>query len=569
MNILKQKIQYIYSLLKKSIQEFPVTITAIMLISIIVVLDLEIFEDYISHILTFGFVFIDGTFLIETLFREKKYNEKILFYIGSAILAGIFVYITENYKLFSSQMLTIIYKLYTCYLITLFTLAVYWNFKKCGKSFEEYMTNLFSNMFKTSIIYGILAIGVAIVTSIFISLILDGEGYFLLGKLEILILGFYYFPTLVYSFRNEEEGKSKFLRVIIKYVLGILLISAFVIIYMYIIKIIINKDMPSNQIFRILAALFILGMPIWTMIQSFKEEKTIDKISNALPALFIPFIILQIYSIGIRIYNNGITISRYLCIMLIIFEIFYTFIYLKKRENIAQIFKVFIVLTYISVIIPFVNMISVSNWSQYNNLKIFVEKSEYTDDDERKISGAYFYLKNDIDGEKLLSKLQLSKEDKKQIENMKYEYNKYDYNYSTKKYIRQSTKISELDTKEYKKVYFVDIREYFYSNENKKKINDIFSNFELKIDGIDKSINVDIYNEVSEYIKQYNDYYTSSNIYSNYNSTKDYFEKNNKIQLEKNKVLVLEEFAVDYDEITEEVESYGLKGYLLTKNDIN
>ena len=82
---------------------------------------------------------------------------------------------------------------------------------------------------------------------------------------------------------------------------------------MYIIKIIVFKDMPSNQIFRILAALFILGCPIWTMVCNFKEDTIIDKINKLLPKLFIPFIILQIYSIGVRILENGITENRYLC----------------------------------------------------------------------------------------------------------------------------------------------------------------------------------------------------------------------------------------------------------------
>ena len=59
---------------------------------------------------------------------------------------------------------------------------------------------------------------------------------------------------------------------VIKYVLGILVIIAFAIIYLYIAKIIILRDIPSNQIFRILATLFIIGFPIWTMSKSFENN---------------------------------------------------------------------------------------------------------------------------------------------------------------------------------------------------------------------------------------------------------------------------------------------------------
>ena len=158
---------------------------------------------------------------------------------------------------------------------------------------------------------------------------------------------------------------------------------------MYIIKIIFLRDIPSNLIFRILSALFIIGLPVWTMILSFKENTTLDKINRKLPLLFIPFIILQIYSIGTRILSNGITELRYLCLMLIIFEIVYIIIYLTKKEKVSRILLVFLALTVISTIAPYINMFTISNLSQYNNLKIYKQKTEYSEEEKTKIYGAY------------------------------------------------------------------------------------------------------------------------------------------------------------------------------------
>lgn len=62
---------------------------------------------------------------------------------------------------------------------------------------------------------------------------------------------------------------------------------------MYIIKILVLRQMPKNQIFRILSSLFIIGMPIWSMAQYFKDENFWYNVSSKLAIAFIPFIILQ------------------------------------------------------------------------------------------------------------------------------------------------------------------------------------------------------------------------------------------------------------------------------------
>ena len=57
--------------------------------------------------------------------------------------------------------------------------------------------------------------------------------------------------------------------------------------------------------------------------------------------------------------------------MLIIFEIVYIIIYLTKKEKVSRILLVFLALTVISTIAPYINMFTISNLSQYNNLKIY------------------------------------------------------------------------------------------------------------------------------------------------------------------------------------------------------
>ena len=68
--------------------------------------------------------------------------------------------------------------------------------------------------------------------------------------------------------------------------------------------------------------------------------------------------------------------------MLILFEIIYIGIYIKNKEKIANSLIVFIALAIISGIVPYINMFNISNISQYNNLKIYNQKSTYSEEEK-------------------------------------------------------------------------------------------------------------------------------------------------------------------------------------------
>lgn len=552
---IKEKIYNLLKTLKKSIEKFPLTIVAVLFLTLVYTINLDndlIDITILENISLFIIIFASSAFLIEIIL-ENKIKKRIIYYIISAIWATILTFamnmeegllgMSKEVFLFRVGRVTI------CYLIAVIVLAIYYNYKKLDKTFEQYVTTTFIKIFKTSLIYGILAIGISIITAIFIYLILDGESYILVARMEILLLGIYYIPTILYCFYNQEEEIGKFAKIVIKYVLGTLVIAAFVIIYMYIIKIIILRDMPSNLIFRILSALFLIGLPIWTMILSFEEETTLDKINKKLPLLFIPFIILQIYSIGTRIQSNGITEPRYLCLMLIVFEIIYTIIYLIKKEKVSKILLVFVLFTVVSTIIPYINMFTISNLSQYNNLKIYKQKTEYSKEDKSKIYGAYRYLKySSIEGEKYIDNY-LTEEDQKKIlefniKNSSEKLNDIEYIYANKS-------LDYIEVEGYKKLYIIDSDSYNRNKEN-ETINEIFSNIRFYVQENNYDIDVNILPLINEYIKQ------------GY-KLDDYFEKNNELELDNNKKIILERIDLEYDDTTKKVSYYRISGYLLEK----
>lgn len=551
---LKEKIVGVLQTFKKSIGKFPLTIISAIVLTVIYTICLDNYSietTTLTNISLFIVIFASSTFLIETVL-ENKIKKKIIYYIIAAIWATVLTYavnIEEGLLGMSNTIFLFkIERFIICYLIATIVLAIYYNYKSLNKTFEQYVTSTFVTIFKTSLIYGILAIGIAMITAVFVYLILDGESYILVARMEILLFGVYYIPTVLYSFYDQEEEIGKFAKIVIKYVLGTLVIVAFAIIYMYIIKIIFLRDIPSNLIFRILSALFIIGLPVWTMILSFKENTTLDKINRKLPLLFIPFIILQIYSIGTRILSNGITELRYLCLMLIIFEIVYIIIYLTKKEKVSRILLVFLALTVISTIAPYINMFTISNLSQYNNLKIYKQKTEYSEEEKTKIYGAYNYLRHSsIEGKKYIENY-LTKDDEELIKKLKNSGTKKSDN---GKNIYVDKNINYIEVGGYKKVYKIDSYSYNSSKEN-RTIDETFSNIEINTQESNYSIEANILPLINEYVNHENE-------------MNNYSEENNELKLDENKKIILERLILEYDDTTKNVSYYNMSGYLLEK----
>lgn len=551
---LKEKIVGVLQTFKKSIGKFPLTIISAIVLTVIYTICLDNYSietTTLTNISLFIVIFASSTFLIETVL-ETKIKKKIIYYIIAAIWATVLTYavnIEEGLLGMSNTIFLFkIERFIICYLIATIVLAIYYNYKSLNKTFEQYVTSTFVTIFKTSLIYGILAIGIAMITAVFVYLILDGESYILVARMEILLFGVYYIPTVLYSFYDQEEEIGKFAKIVIKYVLGTLVIVAFAIIYMYIIKIIFLRDIPSNLIFRILSALFIIGLPVWTMILSFKENTTLDKINRKLPLLFIPFIILQIYSIGTRILSNGITELRYLCLMLIIFEIVYIIIYLTKKEKVSRILLVFLALTVISTIAPYINMFTISNLSQYNNLKIYKQKTEYSEEEKTKIYGAYNYLRySSIEGKKYIENY-LTKDDEELIKKLKNSGTKKSDN---GKNIYVDKDINYIEVEGYKKVYKIDSYSYNSSKGN-RTIDEIFSDIEINTQESNYSIEANILPLINEYVNHENE-------------MNNYSEENNELKLDENKKIILERLILEYDDTTKNVSYYNMSGYLLEK----
>ena len=342
-------------------------------------------------------------FVAESYFKKK--SARIYSYIIGFAIAGIFERFV-NYNAFGTS----IYRILIGYSIVAFLIGLFKVIKNSGLELSKYCTRAFKNLFGTGVIYGILVVGFILIMTIAISLLTSGRDYEPVMRAQIAIFGLFLVPATLLSITNTEGESSKFIEAVISFVLLPLTALATIIIYIYMLKILALRQIPQNSIYRIIAGLFVVAFPVWVMTYEYKQKnKFVEVFSKIMPIAFIPLIGLQVYSIGARIGENGITPVRYMGVMFIIFEIIAIVLSIvNKRKYLTNTVLVAAGLMAISTILPVVNMEEISNYNQAARLKNAWREGEsftsLSSEEKATASSAYRYLLIQENSEKYLPK---------------------------------------------------------------------------------------------------------------------------------------------------------------------
>ena len=342
-------------------------------------------------------------FVVESYFKKK--SARIYSYIIGFAIAGIFERFV-HYNTFGTS----IYRILIGYSIGAFLIGLFKVIKNSGLELSKYCTRAFKNLFGTGVIYGILVVGFILIMTIAISLLTSGRNYEPVMRAQIAIFGLFLVPATLLSITNTEGESSKFIEAVISFVLLPLTALATIIIYIYMLKILALRQIPQNSIYRIIAGLFVVAFPVWVMTYEYKQKnKFVEVFSKIMPIAFIPLIGLQVYSIGARIGENGITPVRYMGVMFIIFEIIAIVLSIvNKRKYLTNAVLVAAVLMAISTILPVVNMEEISNYNQASRLKNAWREGEsftsLSSEEKATASSAYRYLLIQENSEKYLPK---------------------------------------------------------------------------------------------------------------------------------------------------------------------
>ena len=256
------------------------------------------------------------------------------------------------------------------------------------------------------------------------------------------------------------------------------------------------------------------------------------------------------YSIGVRCTENGLTPTRYLGIILIIFETIAIFLNIyKDKKYVIHIYTTAIILIAVVTICPIINMQTISNINQGSRLdKAWAEGKGFEELDEREqdiIVSAYAYLKKQEDGEKYIPK-RLSRLGLGNILQDRLEPYKATTCYSAKSasYLLDSNGV-------------VSIEGYKVMSRIIKTYNDL---------SVEHLEDLNLRDEIYINLKQYIQNVANEN---RTNSSTEYISKNKLLTINENVDFCITEFNIRYEEDEknnlENIEYLRIVGYLLVK----
>ena len=532
-------------------KDYPVTmisiVVAALLGSILIEWDNHDTEIYMERAIAFFLILAMQTLLFEEVFPLKK----VIRYTGyavSAALSAAYVYVLSNeaevmfgmdHEILNSWLV----KILVVHGVAFAGVSIHHMFDRLEEDFEVYAARAFLELVKSTVVYGLFALGLAAIIWIFNELIFDTDDF--LSQVELFLAAGIYTPMCLKAISSKNEEPGKFARVCFLYVLQPMLIVAFGIIYLYIIKIFATNDIPSNRIFNILAFLFAIGMPVWTVVHGMEQKKSfLQRIIVYLPYVFIPFVLLQSWSIGLRISEYGITTARYQAIVLVFCEVVYFALYFWHRRGrkraIADILYVLIAVSFFGILCPVTNWEDTVIRSQIKRLVVMIDSKDADPQDIKSSFRALNYA--GYRGKDALQE-KLTPEQIAKIEDM----NEYQNIIKDEVYLYGSKMFTDVDITGYSSLCEV---------EDNHLADDGTMTLSIRHDGYN-SENIDV--DLSEYLN-----YIMDNYHESYSS--DFRLSDNYIvNIDANTTLYLTYLSMSYDRNTRHVESLSLSGYLLRK----
>ena len=536
-------------------KDYPVTMGCIVVIAAIaaVIIDCDFDTDLCEKIILFL-----AAFAVQALFTEEYFAKKpaarIAGYVIAAPISAFLVYLA-NFKgeeflgMPKDKADEIFIYIYISYFVCLICASLYHMYKRQQETFESYCLKTFCGLIQTTVVYGLFAGGLAIIVLIFDNLIFDTDSF--LGRVEIFLAGGIYVPALLLVLSGKKPEVGKFVKICVLYVLEPMLILAMAIIYIYIIKIFVSDNIPSNSVFGIISCLFATGMVIWTLACGIGEDNFFCRAAKILPFVFIPCIILQAWSILIRIGDYGFTPQRYLGVMIVIFELIYMVFYfirtVWKKDSVALIMWVAALMVVIGLIVPYLNYASVCVRSQSKRLEGITVNEQLKDSELAGTAGSAFRsLIYDCGwrGEEAVDEMFTASEQ----DILRSCYSSSNTYHQNKYYLDGNTDVISFDISEYRLITKV----------NGSSRDPESAEFDLKSD-----YQTVITADLSQLIRDVKDYGRKRSVSSDY-FTFD-LDDYGVIVLDEKHDLKLTTFSTTYNSDNDELEYMSINGYLLEK----
>lgn len=334
----------------------------------------EMLQDYklFSGLLWFFFLAALGCWLSETLFENNR-KRKLLVILSCACLSGVFAFLRCSDIMGEDSVR--ITEWIAGYVIVMLALIVLFSYRKTKLSFSEFAGGVFTNEMVVAFLSVLIFIGGLL---FFATLEALFEGDFDYGYLStVYLFCFSVLAGCVWALNDAEKEMHPAILFSLWYILPVIAMGIMAAGYLYVFKMLFLREVPSNEVFTTMTALFAVCFPVWIMSSTFQKEGTYHRFLSLFPWLFLPLLVLQVYSLGIRIGEYGLTEQRYLGVMLILFEAVAIFMCKFMSSHTERLLYVVIALTVIAVYAPFINMTSLSRLNpNYGDTAVAMETTE-------------------------------------------------------------------------------------------------------------------------------------------------------------------------------------------------
>ena len=277
-------------------------------------------------------IWLAGNFLVESLWKktaEEAQKNKRKWLIGYGItfvIAIVFENLSEVLKAQKADIPNLIFEsILYFYIACTMLLAIYVLLRQQQLDLPHCIGRIIFALLRAVGVYLVLNIAVILILEIIDALLVDIDTFRVELNIQLLLSALAYFPTCLLAVSDTSEDNAAFTKKFVSYVLLPCVWIAMFVIYLYVVKIFVKQEVPSNEIFSICASLFAIGMPIWMMASGFVEEKTsrYAKLISITKYIYAPFILLEIYSMSVRVKAYGLTEQRYAAWMFVLLQIIY------------------------------------------------------------------------------------------------------------------------------------------------------------------------------------------------------------------------------------------------------
>lgn len=286
----------------------------------------------IESIVTVCSIWLAGNFLVESLWKktaeeaQKNKRKWLIGYGVTFVIAIVFENLSEILKAQKADIPNLIFEsILYFYIACTVLLAIYVLLRQQQLDLPHCIGRIIFALLRAVGVYLVLNIAVILILEIIDALLVDIDTFRVELNIQLMLSALAYFPTCLLAVSDTSEDNAAFTKKFVSYVLLPCVWIAMFVIYLYVVKIFVTQEVPSNEIFSICASLFAIGMPIWMMASGFVEEKSSRyvKLISITKYIYAPFILLEIYSMSVRVKAYGLTEQRYAAWMFILLQVIY------------------------------------------------------------------------------------------------------------------------------------------------------------------------------------------------------------------------------------------------------